>query len=106
MQKTKVDILLPKLDKNKKKISGAAFTKTYDEIYDQFGACTIDESPLLGSWFNTTTLKRDEDESISYWVIYNDSYSSVFFLDEMKQKLKERFGQDEILMYSQLVNVF
>lgn len=32
MQKTKVDILLPKLDKNKKKISGAAFTKTYDEI--------------------------------------------------------------------------
>jgi hypothetical protein len=63
----------------------------------------IVESPLLGSWFNTTTLKHDEDESI---FTYDDRYSSAFFLDEMKEKLEEQFDQDEILMYSQLVNVF
>jgi hypothetical protein len=101
MQKTKVDILLPKQDKNKTLINGSKFTETYDEIYDQFGGCTIDISPLLGSWFNSKTLKRDEDELVSYWVI-----SNVFFLDEMKEKLKVRFDQEEIIMYSSIVNVF
>jgi hypothetical protein len=106
MLKIKVDILLPKRDRNKIPIDGKKFTETYDEIYDEFGGCTMDNSPLLGSWFNTNTLKRDDDESISYWVIYNDTYSSAFFLDEMKSKLKDRFKQDEILMYSSIVNFF
>jgi hypothetical protein len=106
MQKTKVDILLPKRYNDKSLIEGKKFADTFDEIYNEFGGCTADNSPLLGSWFNRSTLKRDDDESISYWVIYNDTYSSAFFLDEMKTKLKDRFDQDEILMYSSTINVF
>ena len=106
MQKTKVDILLPKKYKNNSEIEGYKFAETFDEIFDEFGGCTADNSPLLGSWFNRNTQERDNDELISYWVIYDDNYSSVFFLDGMKQKLKDRFNQDEIFMYSSSVNVF
>lgn len=106
MQKTKAAILLPKWDRNKRPIEGAKFSQTYDEIYEQFGGCTIDFSPLLGSWFNKKTQKRDEDRLISYWVVYDDNYSNMYFLDEMKEKLKQWFGQDEIFMYSYLINVF
>jgi len=52
------------------------------------------------------TQKRDEDKLISFWVVYDDNYSNMYFLDEMKQKLRVRFDQDEIFMYSHLVNVF
>jgi hypothetical protein len=106
VQKTKVDILLPKRYKNQSLIEGNKFAETFDEIYNEFGGCTADNSPLLRSWFNRSTLERDNDECISYWVIYDDNYSSIFFLDQMKQKLKVRFDQDEIFMYSSFVNVF
>jgi hypothetical protein len=106
MQKTKVDILLPKRYKDQSEIEGEKFAETFDEIFNEFGGCTADNSPLLGSWFNRNTLVRDNDELISYWVIYDDSFSSVYFLDEMKQKLKVRFNQDEIFMCSTSVNVF
>lgn|GEM_PF-3547856 len=93
MQKTEVDILLPKKYKDNSEIEGYKFAETFDEIFNEFGGCTADNSPLLGSWFNRNTQERDNDELISYWVIYDDSYSSVFFLDGMKQKLRVRFGR-------------
>ncbi|MFY9966501.1 MAG: hypothetical protein WAK50_12270 [Nitrososphaeraceae archaeon] len=106
MQNTKVDVLLPKKYKNNSEIEGYKFAETFDEIFNEFGGCTADNSPLLGSWFNRNTQKRDNDELISYWVICDYNLSSYFFFNEMKRRLAGRFEQDEIFMYSSEVAVF
>ena len=62
MQQLKVEILLPKLYKNKRLIEGEKFSTTFDEIYQQFGGCTIDNSPLIGRWLNKKTHKHYNDE--------------------------------------------
>ena len=105
MQQLKVEILLPKLYKDKIPISGEKFSTTFDEIYEQFGGCTIDKSPLVGRWLNKKTHQQYDDENISYWVICSDIFDSVYFFDKLKEKLKERFEQDEILMYSTTVSI-
>ena len=102
----KVDILLPKRYRDKTLIEGEKFSTTFDEIYDQFGGCTIDNSPLIGRWLNKKTLKRHDDESISYWVICDDTITTVYFLNGLKETLTERFDQEEILMYSTTIRLF
>jgi hypothetical protein len=106
VQQLKVEILLPKLYKNKRLIEGEKFSTTFDEIYKQFGGCTIDNSPLIGRWLNKKTHKHYNDENISYWVICDDKFDSAYFFDELKETLKDRFGQDEILMYSTIIYLF
>ena len=105
MQRLKVEILLPKLYKNKTPIEGEKYSLTFDEIYDQFRGCTIDNSPLEGRWLNKKTHQRYDDENIAYWVICDDVIDTVYFLDTLKDRLTERFDQDEIMMYSTTVSI-
>ncbi len=101
----KVEILLPKYynpNNSKTKripVEGKKFRQTYDEIYDQFNGCTIDSSPLIGRWKDLKTGKMIQDENTAYWVFCKGTKNNLRFFNKLKRKLKERFEQDEMMMY-------
>ena len=71
---------------------------------DQFGGCTEDKSPLLGGWRSPSTGTEYRDEVFSYWIIYIDNIANFHFLKEFKERLEERYRQEEILIYSTTIN--
>lgn len=99
MQRIKIEILIPKYYNDGQQIEGRKHGLTYREIFKQFKGCTQDKSPLLGSWIDSKTGKKYKDRNFAYWVIYDDNYDNVYFLDRLKDILKERYEQDEIMMY-------
>jgi hypothetical protein len=99
LHRIKVEILIPKFDNNNAKIDGRKHGATYREIFKQFNGCTQDKSPLLGSWIDPNTGKKYKDKNFSYWVICDDNYNTTYFLDNLKERLKERYEQEDILMY-------
>ena len=101
MVELKVEILLPLYydSKKRKRIEGIKYSQTYDEIYKQFGGCTIDNSPLIGGWRNPATNEEIRDETKAYWVVCKNTKSNLEFLRKLKKKLIRRFEQDDIMMY-------
>ncbi len=101
----KVEILLPiyynpdNSKKKRKKIEGEKFSQTYNEIYDEFNGCTIDYSPLIGGWKNPKTGKMIKDENISYWVVCKSTKNNLRFFYKLKKNLKQRFEQEDMMMY-------
>ncbi len=103
MVELKVEILLPLYYSNNvkkcKKIEGIKYSQTYDEIYKQFGGCTIDNSPLIGGWRNPETNEEIRDETKAYWVVCKSTKNNLRFLRKLKKRLIRRFEQDDIMMY-------
>lgn len=104
MHRLKVEILIPKRYNNREIIETDKHRITYLEIFNEFGGCTMDNSPLIGVWRNPKTGKKYNDRSFSYWVICNDDYKTIAFLYNYKKVLKERYEQDDIMIYSLLIN--
>ena len=105
MQQYKVEILLPKTYNDRRPIEGKKYRETYQEIFIQFNGCTQDNTPLLGAWRDPRTKKKYNDTNICYWVVCNDSIDNTYFLDDLKIRLKERFDQEDIMMYHTLINI-
>lgn len=100
----KVEILLPlrynpDKDGRRKKVEGIKYSQTYSDIFERFGGCTIDNSPLIGGWLDPRTNKPIGDTNKTYWVICKKNKSNMLFFKKLKETLKERFAQDEIMMY-------
>lgn len=111
MAELKVEILLPLYynpsgSKRRKKVEGAKYSVTYDEIYDMFGGCTIDKSPLIGMWKNPTTGKMIKDENVTYWVVCKNTVRNLDFFRRMKKRLMTRFLQDDMMMYYIRIHTF
>lgn len=111
MSEIKVEILLPTVyneDENggRKVIEGKKYSDTFDDLIDKFGGCTIDNTPLLGGWIDPITKRQINDKNTTYWVVCEDSIENKEFFRTYKQKLKERFVQQDIMMYSIQVNKF
>jgi hypothetical protein len=106
VNRLKVEILLPLNYNDNTQIEGHKYATTFEEMFNQFHACTIDKTPLVGRWLNLITKKAYTDNNIAYWVICDDSYDSIYFLDNYKKQLEERFKQDSILIYSTTVVIF
>ena len=100
MQRLKVEILIPKFDNNKKRIDSRKHRYTYQEIVKQFRGCTRSNIPLIGDWIDEKSGKKYRDKNFSYWVLCQDNIATVHFLNELKKRLKERYEQEEIMMYS------
>jgi hypothetical protein len=101
-----VEVLLPKFHNDGRPVEGAKYRETYQEVFRQFGGCTTDPSPLIGRWLDPNTHKAYNERNIAFWVICDDTSDSIYFLNNLKDKLKVRFDQKEILMYSIRVEVF
>jgi hypothetical protein len=50
---------------------------------------------------DSKTNKKYKDTNICYWVICSDSMDNIHFLEKLKDRLKIRFEQEEIMMYIQ-----
>jgi hypothetical protein len=102
----KVEVLIPKCYNDKTPIEGWKYRVTYRDVFKQFNGCTVDKSPLIGEWLDPKTGKKYKDRNIAYWVICDDTYDSMNFLDKLKETLKTRFQQEEIMMYSTNIHLF
>jgi hypothetical protein len=107
----KVEILLPlRYNESKKgkrkKIEGEKFATTFEELVVKFGGCTINNSTLLGDWVDSATQKRYKDENSTYWVVCKKTKSNIDFFHKMKNKLKVRFQQKDMMMYYVTINRF
>ncbi|HEX9677418.1 hypothetical protein [Nitrososphaera sp.] len=104
MPDLKVEVLLPLYynpDSKRKriKIEGSKYSKTYDDISNKFGGCTMDNSPLVGGWLDPKTKKPVKDISKTYWVICKKTKTNIQFFKKLKKNLEARFMQEEIMMY-------
>ena len=99
----KVEILLPLLynpdNGERKPVEGEKYLETFDQIGGKFPNYTVDNSPLLGKWVNPKTKQKIEDENLSCWIICEQSNENMTFFKELKETLKQRFLQDDILIY-------
>ncbi len=102
----KVEILIPlfynpedSTPDGKKKIEGEKYSQTFDQIAEKFPDYTVDNSPLLGNWVKPDTKKKVIDENMACWVICEESEENVRFFKELRETLKQRFIQDDILIY-------
>jgi len=107
----KLEILLPiyhNPDENneRKKIDGKEFSDTYKELMKKFCGCTIEPNTLSGGWVNPDTGIEVTDELTVYWIVYEDTEENTKFLKNYKEVLKERFKQDDIMMYSVSITKF
>lgn len=100
----KVEILLPLFYNpdergERKQVEGEKYSETFDQIAAKFTDYTVDNSPLLGKWINPKTKKKIEDENTSCWVICEGSDENIQFFKDLKEIMKQRFLQDDILIY-------
>jgi len=89
-----------------KLIEKSKFTETYDDIIEKFNGCTIDPTPLAGGWRDSKTGTVYQDQNIIYWVVCEDLAENSEFLMCLKETLKRRFSQEEIMMVCTNVDIF
>lgn len=95
----KVEILLPKYYNDKTKIEAKKYRITYQEIYRQFKGYSKSESIIQGYWIDPNTNKRYREENLTFWVMCEDTTENTAFLVNLKETLKVRFNQEDIMMY-------
>lgn len=103
MDNFKLEILLPiyhNPDENgiRNKIDGDELKITYRELIKEFGGCSHNGSPIHGNWINPNTGQTITDELNNLWIVFEGIDSHRDFLKDYKEKLKQRFKQDDIFM--------
>lgn len=106
----KVDIQLPKRynptpEGNREKISEQLFYETYFELLKMAGGIHTSNTSILGSWISPKSNTPYHDESIVFSVLVKShdmvtitNVPKIKELMDYKNKLKERFKQEDILM--------
>ena len=111
MSQIKVVILLPIFynpdeNQNRRRIEAQKFIDTFDELIFHFGAYSVNEDIINGEWTSDTSQQRISDQLREVWVLCEDKPEHIDFLKLLKERLMERFEQEEILMYYTTVNRF
>lgn len=111
MHHIKVEILLPLYYNedskgNRKKVEGTKFAEIYENLVEKFGGCVINKSPLISGWFDPSTKKYIQDECNVCWVICHQTDSNIEFFYSLKEILKKKLEQKEILMYFLIIDKF
>ena len=111
MSQIRVEILIPlyyNVDKSgiRKEIEYEKFTDTFDELLYHFGGYSANQDIIDGKWVNDETENRIDDKLRKIWIICEDEPANIDFLKLLKERLMERFQQQEILMYYTTVNRF
>ena len=113
----KVDIQLPlnynPEDGNTKgeDIPAEIFLVTYEDLLAIGGGINTTNVPIIGSWIHPESKKRYNDKSVVYTVIISSedkmtvkNVPKIRELIEYKEKLKERFKQEEIFIVATRCN--
>lgn len=100
MLSLKVEVLVPKFYNDKSQVKITEHRKTAQELTKKFGGCTQETSPLIGQWKDPITKRKYSDVNFAFWVICDDNPSNILFLEKFKDKLKSRYRQQDILIYS------
>jgi len=101
-----VYIYLPVYYNDKTPVDKSKFVETFNELVEMFGGCSADENTIMGSWKDPITNNVYDDEIIIYHILCLDTEFNRTLLRQYKEKLKNRFRQEEILMYYVSVNRF
>jgi hypothetical protein len=95
--KVRFEIKLPIYYNNGLRIEAEKHDQTQEEIFEKFGAYTL-QTVTRGIWRDPDTNKSYEEKigGIIVDVDREQLNDTIAFLREYKQKLKERFQQEEI----------
>jgi len=95
--KVRFEIRLPMYYNNGREIELEKHNQTIKEIYEKFGAYTL-QTVTIGGWQDPNTNKFYEERMGGIFVDVDKERlnDTIAFLREYKQKLKERFQQEEI----------
>jgi hypothetical protein len=98
-----VEVLLPKVYNDKTQIEAKKYRITYQEIIRQFKGISRNKSAIEGYWIDPKTNKSYSDENVTFWFMCENTPTNVEFLTKFKETLKERFQQEDIMMYYTVV---
>ena len=103
----KVEIVLPLRYNDKTLIEKVKFTEVYDELLKRFIGYTINPALLSGNWKSPETGRVYKDEeNLGLYIICEDCDSNKEFFTNLKEKLKKKFEQEDILMFCSTVQTF
>jgi hypothetical protein len=94
-KKIRINILLPINYNDGRKVEEEKFYQTNLELSKRFGACSA-LSPTQGTWVDPIDGKKYDDLNIGFFVDTEESPSTLDWLKEYKEILKNRFEQKEI----------
>ena len=111
MDLIKLEILLP-LTYNttehgkRKTIEHDKIIKTYDELILQFGGYSANHDLIDGEWISKESKERVGDQLRTCWVICEETQENIDYIKLLKERLMNRFEQEDILMYYIRINKF
>ncbi|MSQ48275.1 MAG: hypothetical protein EXR78_07795 [Deltaproteobacteria bacterium] len=94
MPSERYEILLPLKYNDGTAVEPEKFQETRRELVSQFGALTMEVSPLAGLWVSGE--REYQDELIRFVVDTEATPETNEFFQTLKERLKDRFRQIEI----------
>lgn len=96
-------ILLPLSFNDGRPVPAELRLQTYEELMARFGGLTIDEVAVTGYWQHEG--RRYEEPAKRVTVVGEDSAENDAFMVEFKESLGRRFGQIEIWISAQRIEL-
>jgi lysophospholipid acyltransferase (LPLAT)-like uncharacterized protein len=106
----KVDILIPfyynEVNGIRTVIEEDKHGDTLAELFEEFGGYTVDYTALRGSWLDTRTGKKYENEKyFTCWIVCDKNPNRIHNLRDLKKRLKKRYDQKDMMIYYIIVQV-
>lgn len=90
------DLFVPLYYNDGRSVEPQKFQVLQQQLLDQFGGLTFFPQPNAGFWTMAGITYRDE--IVIYRVITSDEQAARRFLSALKERLKEEFQQEDILI--------
>ena len=90
------DLFVPLYYNDGRSVEPQRFQVLQQQLLDQFGGLTFFPQPNAGFWTMAGITYRDE--IVIYRVITSDEQEARRFLSALKERLKEEFQQEDILI--------
>jgi len=105
----KVEIFIPLFynydeNGNQKEVEYYKFVETIDELIIQFKGCSVNRDIIDGLWISPDSGKRQDNQHRDIWIMCEDTQENLDYLILLKDRLMERFEQEEIFMFYAEVN--
>lgn len=96
MSFARYEVLLPEKYNDGSAIEQSKYEQTWFELFEQFGALTLESAPRRGMWVHQ--LERYEDDLVKVVLDLLDTEITEQFMRNYKERLTERFEQIDVWM--------